>query len=978
MEVAQDGLVLEQPLKTVLIQEIECGASGPPLGSDCFQRLFAEHAQEPSGSASASAETANISHVLEVLRRVQDLSTGSDELLESAEETGIRSLLSPLPANLLRPFRHLLGGRVLQIGTGDGTLTRYLAECGAEVHAVERNAEFARVARLRCRDLQTVSIFDSVANLPSADTGYEAIVAVRPAWFRPDTPLHEVITGLRSRLTPGGVLFAAFENPLALDSVAASRSSDLSTPKYYGRQDLEEAFRVSGLAGAAFFYVFPSLDESRVIFTQRCANEEAPNLENVLGRFRSSSADGRDLEGLWRSVLRNKLLPDLSSAFLVVASEQRVPELTPPETLLYSFSTARRRHFSCQTLLRKVDENLIVSRSRIFPEAVPPAASLYKEREYDEPYFGGQPFLNSLRKVLRKPGWAPREVAEWAEPWISLLDKHARAESFVPYIGVSVELRVLPTEFVDCIPSNILVGKDGSLQAFDFEYETLAPIPVKFVVFRGLFYALMAVDDVASPVDPWDAQVAGLIVEIMRLSGLPLSGEEVDSLIATEADLQNTITASSRVQVIRQFREARLPIPETAPESTASFYCELFWKSDGAEYDGSRSAGVTARVGSGRGLLTIPIPPLPDVQTSFRLDPCNRPGIVYIFGIRLFDVAGECIWAWNGDRAAFGKVCAAVFADPPLGGSGTLAYFESDDPSFELPIGTGVMEAMRGGGRLELEMSFPASPDYMMLSRRLLDAGGYQEEIRSLRAENRILGRTRDSAIRDMTTTSAQLAAAAAQRDELQRQFESAVAEREQVNRDMDSRLSKIASMEGEIASMEQLRRELAELQHRSEQTQVSLNEVSAERNRLQGAQAQLQAELANAHRQVERLTARTIDLERGNVALQHINREIHAQSGEIRHQVSQVWEHRDRLENEVSRLRGQTVGDRGENTDMQVDMDQFKRELQDNRQQLQRQQQEIKAIYNSLIWRTLVAFSSPFARLFKPGAAKNGPGSGT
>ena len=72
-----------------------------------------------------------------IVSAASDVSLFSEELRVACTDWVTNCHLHVTRANLLRPFRSLLTGKVLEIGAGCGALTRYLGECGAEVIALE-------------------------------------------------------------------------------------------------------------------------------------------------------------------------------------------------------------------------------------------------------------------------------------------------------------------------------------------------------------------------------------------------------------------------------------------------------------------------------------------------------------------------------------------------------------------------------------------------------------------------------------------------------------------------------------------------------------------------------------------------------------------------------------------------------------------------------------------------------------------------
>jgi 2-polyprenyl-3-methyl-5-hydroxy-6-metoxy-1,4-benzoquinol methylase len=110
----------------------------------------------------------------------------------------------------------LAGGRVLDIGCGDGALVRVLARRGARVEGVDPSPERVRNAERLAREAGIVPVprfaVGDPHNLASLPAGpfdlITALLALDPA-AKPITELR----GLAKRLRPGGRLILAFAHP---------------------------------------------------------------------------------------------------------------------------------------------------------------------------------------------------------------------------------------------------------------------------------------------------------------------------------------------------------------------------------------------------------------------------------------------------------------------------------------------------------------------------------------------------------------------------------------------------------------------------------------------------------------------------------------------------------------------------------------------------------------------------------------------
>ena len=158
------------------------------------------------------------------------------------------------------------------------------------------------------------------------------------------------------------------------------------------------------------------------------------------------------------------------------------------------------------------------------------------------------------------------------------------------------------------------------------------------------------------------------------------------------------------------------PLPEL------SFFCRLQWKSPGEDYSARNAVSALGGIGKSFQTVAFPIPALGGPLEGLRVAPADRPGYLAFHGMRLFDAKGECVWTWDGDISALEALRPRqmVFAKGWQGGYRTVALITGSEPNMEVPVPDRARSAVRDGGRLELEISWPMSSDYLALAQRFL------------------------------------------------------------------------------------------------------------------------------------------------------------------------------------------------------------------------------------------------------------------
>src|SRR5205085_1069373 len=107
-------------------------------------------------------------------------------------------------------------------------------------------------------------------------------------------------------------------------------------------------------------------------------------------------------------------------------------------------------------------------------------------------------------------------LAAWAQPWVAFVEE--QAFSGAPRSpGLA-----LPGALFDCTPFNVVRKPDGTLAAFDLEWQAAGgrEIALAHVVFRGLYNGLLRVEFVAPPAPGVTAHIPTLCSMAMEALGL--------------------------------------------------------------------------------------------------------------------------------------------------------------------------------------------------------------------------------------------------------------------------------------------------------------------------------------------------------------------------------------------------------------------------------------------------------------------------
>ncbi len=117
---------------------------------------------------------------------------------------------------------------------------------------------------------------------------------------------------------------------------------------------------------------------------------------------------------------------------------------------------------------------------------------------------------------------------------------------------------LLPANFLDCTPFNIVRKRDGEFVPFDLEWVSQAPIPLDFLLFRGLFYTLNETITVARPDYIQDLHVLNIMRRLLASVGVAIDDKRVEELFELEETQQKSVVGGHATVSRAYWMDARL------------------------------------------------------------------------------------------------------------------------------------------------------------------------------------------------------------------------------------------------------------------------------------------------------------------------------------------------------------------------------------------------------------------------------------
>jgi SAM-dependent methyltransferase len=263
-----------------------------------------------------------------LLLEAEDLSSLSPELLRKALDLGVWYHFNPFRANAVRVLDLPSNCSILELGCGAGVVTRYLAEQGFRITAVESTPELARCARLRCRGLLNVDIVESYLDVMSLDEKFDLVVCLDPTLVESEfyEPGLELFAMCRKVLKSTGSLILAVGNPI---SHVAEAHVELSRDHVRGRGaplgSLRDSLASAGFSHQETFLSFPHHAAPQVLVEPLHSRTKRVNWVGMIrNTFKGSARAMTQIERWWRTIHAEYLDSALAPGWVVVAHGHHV------------------------------------------------------------------------------------------------------------------------------------------------------------------------------------------------------------------------------------------------------------------------------------------------------------------------------------------------------------------------------------------------------------------------------------------------------------------------------------------------------------------------------------------------------------------------------------------------------------------------------------------------------------------------------
>jgi len=370
------------------------------------------------------------------------------------------------------------------------------------------------------------------------------VLEYAPSYIHSSDPIQFLLKQARKFMKPNGLLLIAIENQLGLKYFNGASEDHTGNifdgindfyNSYgvitYGKRELERRIQESGLSKISFLYPFPDYKLPSTMVSEKAFHTSSFHLDQIIGLHPAEDYSGQnnrlfhETRG-WRVLGRNGLIQDFSNSFLAIASNYSTEQLIERNWIASTFSTSRKKEFATQTAFSsEKDGEITVSKSKLFDESEPNPSITHIVGKSE--YIQGQLYLHQLPEVLNS-GSVDRQIVELLEPW-------------VVYLKLNATNDILPPEYIDCTPLNLMLTEDDDLQYFDMEWLPRQEVTIQYVYFRGMLNLISTLTPSDQSLLLQGRTILQFVIDTGTNLGVPIDKSLALELLKQEVQLYHNI-----------------------------------------------------------------------------------------------------------------------------------------------------------------------------------------------------------------------------------------------------------------------------------------------------------------------------------------------------------------------------------------------------------------------------------------------------
>jgi len=514
-----------------------------------------------------------------ILLSTDDRSTASDFLASHITDWPSRYHLDRRRTNILRPINFDKSLRVLDVGAGTGVMSRYVAERGARVVALEGDSMRAELASLRCEGLNVDVQCRSVEDFDDAE-GFDLILVIGVLEYANNHPdgSSGFLEKLSQLLNPDGALVIAIENQMGLAYWMGANEDHLNEPwvglegyvstdsvKTFSKPALSSLLANAGFKHQNWLYPFPDYKLPLTILSDLAymENDRVDLIDQLVGspvdRSRSGILPFFDTRALHRQVIDSDMGQDMSNSFLVICRLNESKSILDEDVIAWRFSGDRKKDFLGVRQVTVEDGTRKINRKPAYENISSGSSWLIQKNDESpaEKYVSGPNLEQLALKSLREGNLKDFEsLLSMFDDWLTLNTCTPPADSEMHPFLADLSSEVLGEGFIDCSFDN-LVFEDGTLKLIDDEWSASCGVNVDLVIARAMHKLSHSVIQSGSKL-PWSSNmtIEHLNNKFIEMFPRNLRVDLLSDFYLAEAKLLSVLLDGSEVDHLEDLYEA--------------------------------------------------------------------------------------------------------------------------------------------------------------------------------------------------------------------------------------------------------------------------------------------------------------------------------------------------------------------------------------------------------------------------------------
>ena len=532
-----------------------------------------------------------------------DRSSASDFLASHITDWPSRYHLDRRRTNILRPINFDKSMRVLDVGAGTGVMSRYAAEKGAEVVALEGDSMRAELASLRCEGLNVDVRCGSVNDFDDSE-GFDLILVIGVLEYATNHPAGSsgFLKKLSQLLNPDGSIVIAIENQMGLAYWMGANEDHLNEPwvglegyvstssvKTFSKPVLSSLLTDAGFKHQNWLYPFPDYKLPLTILSDRAymENDRVDLIDQLVGspgdRSRSGVLPFFDTRALHRQVVDSDMGQDMSNSFLVICRLNESKSILDEDVIAWRFSGDRKKDFLGVRQVTVEDGTRKINRKPAYENISSESSWLIQKNDESpsEKYVSGPNLEQLALRSLREGNLKDFEsLLSMFDDWLTLNTCTPPADSEIHPFLTDLSAEVLNEELLDCGFDN-LVFEDGVLKLIDDEWSASGGVNADLAIARSLWKLSYLIVKSGSKV-PWTSNMSieDLTIKFLEMFPKDLRNDLLTDFYKAEASLRSVVMSGQITDHLEDLYETNRRSVNSAfsiHSTQASFRSKFSW-----------------------------------------------------------------------------------------------------------------------------------------------------------------------------------------------------------------------------------------------------------------------------------------------------------------------------------------------------------------------------------------------------------------